>query len=113
MYKDNCIFCKIAKGEIKTNFILETDDVVAFNDLRPQAPIHALVIPKQHYETLNELNDEKLMASLLDSVKQVAERLGVQDGYRTVLNTGKKAGQEVFHIHFHILAGRPFKWPPG
>jgi histidine triad (HIT) family protein len=109
---DNCIFCKIAKKEIPTNLLYEDEKTVAFNDLNPQAPTHILVIPKEHFESLNELNDKEVMASLLNATKEVTKKLNITD-YRTVINTGKGAGQEVFHIHLHILAGRPLKWPPG
>ena len=109
---DNCIFCKIAKKEIPTNLLYEDEKTVAFNDLNPQAPTHILVIPKEHFASLNELNDKEIMASLLNATKEVTKKLNITD-YRTVINTGKGAGQEVFHIHLHILAGRPLKWPPG
>lgn len=109
---ENCIFCKIANKEIPTNLVYENDCTVAFSDLNPQAPTHVLVIPKRHYASLNELEDEKMMSALLKAVKEVTKKLGIAD-YRIVINTGKGAGQEVFHIHLHILAGRPLKWPPG
>ena len=108
----DCIFCKIANKEIPANLVYEDDDCVAFNDLNPQAPVHVLVIPKKHYASLKELNDTNLMGALLNGVKRVAEKLNITE-YRTVLNTGKEAGQEVFHIHFHVLSGREMKWPPG
>lgn len=109
---DNCIFCKIANKEIPSTLLYEDDFTVAFNDLNPQAPTHVLVIPKKHYASLNEVDDEIVMGALLNAVKQVTKKLGVTD-YRTVINTGKAAGQEVFHIHLHVLSGRPFNWPPG
>lgn len=109
---EDCIFCKIANKKIPTEPVYEDENTIAFNDLNPQAPVHVLVIPKKHYASLNELDDEKNMAALLKAVKEVARKLGITD-YRTVINTGKEAGQEVFHIHFHVLAGRPLKWPPG
>lgn len=109
---ESCIFCKIAKKEIPTNLLYEDENTVAFNDLNPQAPTHILVIPKEHFSSLNELNDEKIMSALLNATKQVTKKLNITD-YRTVINTGKEAGQEVFHIHLHILAGRPLNWPPG
>lgn len=108
----NCIFCKIAGGEIPTDFVYENDTIAAFRDINPTAPEHILVIPKKHIENLNELNDREIMADLLFGVKEVCKKLNITD-YRTVINTGKGAGQEVFHIHFHIIAGRPLKWPPG
>lgn len=109
---DNCIFCKIANKEIPSNFVYEDDETVAFNDLNPQAPVHILVIPKKHFASVNELDDEKVMTALFKAVKNVTKKLGI-DEYRTVINTGESAGQTVFHIHVHILAGRPLKWPPG
>ena len=113
MIKEECIFCKIANGQIPCNFVYETEDVVAFDDLNPQAPIHTLIIPKQHYETLEDLNDKNLLANLLLAVKEVAKIKGATNGFRTVINTKKEAGQEVFHLHIHVLAGRPLLWPPG
>lgn len=112
MNKD-CIFCKIANKEIETEFILETDDYISFKDLNPQAPSHALVIPKEHFSSLNDLENIKLMGRLLEGVQKTAEKLGIKENYRTVINTGKEAGQAVFHVHFHVLGGRPFNWPPG
>lgn len=109
---ENCIFCKIANKEIPSNFVYEDEYTVAFNDLNPQAPTHVLVIPKKHYASLNGVDDEKIMGALLNAVKEAAKKLGITD-YRTVINTGKGAGQEVFHVHLHLLAGRPFSWPPG
>lgn len=112
MNKD-CIFCKIANKEIKTDFILETESYVSFRDVHPQAPFHALVIPKKHFSTLNELENVELMGKLLEGVQKTAEKLGIKENYRTVINTGKEAGQAVFHVHFHVLGGRPLNWPPG
>lgn len=108
----DCIFCKIANKEIPSNLVFENENIVAFNDINPCAPVHILVIPKKHVESLNELEDKNLMAELLLGVKEVTKKLGIKD-YRTVINTGKGAGQEVFHIHLHIISGRPLKWPPG
>lgn len=108
----DCIFCKIANKEIPSNLVYESENTVAFNDINPVAPVHILVIPKKHIESLNELNDKDLMAELLFSVKEICKKLNITD-YRTVINTGKGAGQEVFHIHLHIISGRPLKWPPG
>lgn len=107
-----CIFCKIANKEIDTNLIYEDDKVVAFNDLNPQAPVHFLVIPKKHYESLNEIDDKEVFADIFSAVPKIAERLGIKE-YRTVVNTGKSAGQTVFHIHVHVTAGREFAWPAG
>ena len=112
MTKD-CIFCKIANKEIKTEFILETDDYVSFKDVTPQAPFHALIIPREHFSSLNELKNVELMGKLLEGVQKTAEKLGIKENYRTVINTGKGAGQAIFHVHIHILGGRPLNWPPG
>jgi histidine triad (HIT) family protein len=110
---ENCIFCKIANKEIKTDFIIETEDYVSFKDANPQAPFHALVITKKHFSSLNELENIELMGKLLKGVQKTTEKAKIKDNYRTVINTGKEAGQAVFHLHIHVLAGRPFNWPPG
>ncbi len=100
----DCIFCKIANGEFNTPFVYETDDLVAFKDINPKADTHILVVPKKHFDSLKELDDEVLLGKLLSGVKQTAKKLGL-DSYKTVINTGKEAGQEVFHLHIHILSG--------
>ena len=109
---ENCIFCKIANKDIPSNIVYENEEVIAFNDLSPQAPVHVLVIPKKHYSSLNEIDEKNVMGELLNAVKETAKKLGISE-YRTVINTGASAGQTVFHIHIHVLAGRPFNWPPG
>ena len=109
---ENCIFCKIANKEIPSQLLYEDEYTLAFNDLNPQAPVHILVIPKKHFSSLNELEEKEVMFALLNTVKKVTKKLSITD-YRTVINTGKAAGQEVFHLHIHVLAGRPFNWPPG
>jgi len=111
--KEDCLFCKIARGELNTDFIVEADDYVSFKDINPQAPVHALVIPREHFTSLNDMDDPDLMGKLLQGARQTAEKLGAGDGYRVVINTGEKAGQAVFHIHVHVLGGRPLQWPPG
>ena len=109
---ENCIFCKIANKEIPSTLVYEDDATVAFNALNPQAPVHILVIPKKHFASLNELNDKNTMSALFTAVQNVTKKLGITE-YRTVINTGESAGQTVFHLHIHILAGRPLLWPPG
>ncbi|MCQ2957597.1 MAG: histidine triad nucleotide-binding protein [Candidatus Gastranaerophilales bacterium] len=109
MIKEDCIFCKIANGEIPCKFVYETDDVVAFDDLNPQAPIHTLIVPKQHFETIEDVNDPELLAKLMLAVKEVAKIKGAKNGFRTVINTKEDGGQEVFHLHIHVLAGRKLK----
>jgi len=109
---EDCIFCKIANGELGTEFLYEDDSAVVFKDLNPTAPHHLLVVPKKHVQSLNELEDRNLMADLLSAVKNVTKKLGIKE-FRTVINTGKEAGQSVFHLHIHVIAGRPLDWPPG
>jgi len=113
---DDCLFCKMITGEIKPDVIYEDDDVLAFRDINPQAPTHALVVPKRHISTINDLGngDAELVGKLYLAAKQVAEKDGVAaDGYRTVMNCNTMAGQTVFHIHLHVLGGRNMHWPPG
>jgi len=109
-----CIFCKVAGGEIPTDFLYESEKVVAFADLNPQAPSHILVIPRQHFENAAELAaaDAATVSELFEAARQLATTLGL-DGYRIVFNTGASAGQSVFHAHLHLLGGRAFAWPPG
>ena len=111
----DCIFCKIVKKEIPSQFIYEDDDVVAFKDLHPKAPTHILLIPKKHIEKLSDMKTEdiSLGGKLLLAVSKVAEKEGIKEnGFRVVVNNGKYAGQEVFHLHFHILGGKPMSWNP-
>ena len=111
-----CLFCKIRDGEIPADIIFENDDVLAFNDVNPQAPVHLLVIPKKHISTVNDIveDDQVLMGKLFSAAKVIARQAGVSDGgYRLVVNCNEKAGQTVFHIHMHLLADRALTWPPG
>lgn len=108
----DCIFCKIANKEIPADLIYEDENVVAFNDLNPQAPVHFLVIPKKHYASLNDIDSEEAFGNIFSAVPKIAEKLGIEE-YRTVINTGESAGQTVFHIHVHVMAGRNFNWPAG
>ena len=114
---DNCIFCKIATKEIPTNAVYEDDMVIAFNDLEPQAPVHALIIPKKHLKSLLALTDEDkdLLAHITcDVIPALAKKLNIDEkGFRTVVNTGEEGGQTVCHLHFHLLGGRSMQWPPG
>ena len=98
----DCIFCKIINGDFGTEFVLENEYAVVFNDINPKAPVHMLVVPKLHVESLNELDDEVLLGKLMMTVKEAAKKVGLKS-YRTQINTGKEAGQEVFHLHIHIL----------
>jgi histidine triad (HIT) family protein len=110
------IFGKIASGEMAAEIVYEDDEVVAFRDVSPQAPTHVLVIPRKPIPTLNDLSEEDaaLVGKLFLAAKRVAAREGIAEaGYRTVINCNAGAGQTVFHLHLHLLGGRPMKWPPG
>lgn len=112
----DCIFCKIAAKSIPAKLIHEDDQVVAFDDLNPQAPTHVLVIPRKHVASIAELNeaDAGLLGHLMLTGNKIAKLKGIADGgYRLVVNTGKHGGQTVFHLHLHVLGGRPMHWPPG
>jgi histidine triad (HIT) family protein len=112
---DNCLFCKIARREIQAKEVLRDEYVVAFHDLNPQAPVHVLVIPVKHAEHLSEFaqqGDPAAAARLLSAAAEIGTSLG-PGGYRVVMNEGGDAGQSVFHLHAHVLAGRPLGWPPG
>ena len=111
---DNCLFCKIIKGEIPCDKVFENDKVLAFRDVAPQAPEHILIIPKTHIASTNDTDDTKLMGELIISAKNIAKDLGfAADGYRLNINCGVDGGQTVGHIHLHLLAGRKLTWPPG
>jgi histidine triad (HIT) family protein len=112
----DCLFCAIVAGEIPATKVLETDRILAFRDINPQAPTHVLVIPKTHYPDVAALAaaDAALLGEVIDAVQQVAVADGVAEtGYRVVFNTGADAGQTVPHVHGHLLGGRVFTWPPG
>lgn len=112
----DCLFCKIINGEIPSSKVYEDDKVYAFNDIDPQAPVHFLVIPKEHISSALELNDANadVVSHIFKVVKKLAEEMGfAKDGYRIVNNCGQDGGQTVGHIHFHVLAGRNLSWPPG
>ena len=111
----DCIFCKIASGEIPSNKAYEDDKILAFHDLDPQAPVHVLIIPKKHITSLSDTTDEdgELLAHLFLKVKEIAASLGLENGYRIVANTGDDGGQTVKHLHVHLLGKRQMAWPPG
>jgi len=112
----NCIFCRIASKEVPAKIVYEDDKVLAFHDINPQAPFHILVIPKKHYATLLDLSEEdkELIGHIYLVINKIAKELGFAErGFRVVINCKEEAGQTVFHIHFHVLAGRPMDWPPG
>lgn len=112
----DCIFCKIVNGEIPSNKIYEDDDIVAFNDLSPQAPIHFLVIPKKHIESCNFVDKEnsEVVGKIFLKISELVKGMGFDEsGYRIINNCNKDGGQTVKHLHFHVLAGRSLNWPPG
>ncbi len=111
----DCIFCKIANGEIPTTKIYEDDTVVAFNDLSPQAPTHILIIPKAHIKSVAELDGENsaVVAHIFEVASKLGKQLGLENGYRIVNNCGEDGGQTVPHLHFHFMGGRQFGWPAG
>ena len=109
----DCVFCKISSKTIPSSIVYETADVVAFKDLTPRAPLHVLVIPRAHVAKLSELEDEALGGKLLQAARTVAKNAEHADNFRVVVNNGDTAGQSVWHLHLHVLAGRQFTWPPG
>ncbi|ATD54699.1 histidine triad nucleotide-binding protein [Clostridium chauvoei] len=112
----DCIFCKIINGEIPCDKIYEDDKVLAFNDINKEAPIHFLVIPKEHIQSVNEINEENsnIISHIFEVINKIVKELDIADsGYRIINNCGKDGGQTVNHIHFHVLGQRELKWPPG
>jgi histidine triad (HIT) family protein len=112
----SCLFCRILAGEIPGKFLHQDDRLVVLQDINPQAPLHVLVIPRKHVATLNDMSqeDDGLIGEMLRRAAVVAREHGVADsGYRAVFNCNREAGQTVFHIHLHVLGGRPMAWPPG
>ena len=113
---EDCLFCKFVSGKLEIKKVFENKNIIAFNDINPQSPIHILIIPKIHISTLNDLdnNNNNLMGELLLVASQLAKKNKIADkGYRTIINCNEYGGQTVFHIHLHLLAGRVLKWPPG
>ncbi len=112
----DCLFCKMVSGEIQPDVVLETDDILAFRDLSPQAPTHILIIPKKHISTINDIHesDAEVIGRLYLAAKEIAANEGLAEpGYRTVMNCNSDGGQAVYHIHLHLLGGRAMGWPPG
>ena len=111
-----CLFCKVANKEIAAKILFEDEELVAFSDIRPVAPTHALVIPKRHIQSLDQASpaDAALLGHLLLAAQRAAKEAGIDaSGWRAVINNGADAGQSVFHVHVHVLGGRPMAWPPG
>ncbi|BBB15700.1 histidine triad (HIT) protein [Candidatus Rickettsiella viridis] len=112
----DCIFCKIIKGELPTEKVYEDENILAFNDLHPRAPIHQLIVPKKHIATLNDLTEEdtELVGTMVQTARHLADKAAIsKSGYRTVFNCNKDGGQEIMHLHLHLLGGRALHWPPG
>lgn len=111
----NCIFCRIVKGDAQAHILYQDDDVTAFRDLHPQAPVHILIVPNRHITGADsvEPEDAALLGNLFIVARRLAEREGIVNGYRLVVNNGPQAGQSVFHLHVHLLGGRTLSWPPG
>ncbi len=111
----DCVFCKIISGDIPSSKVYEDEWVVAFKDLEPQAPVHVLIVPKEHIASAAEITAENsfLVAKVFEAAAKIAKEMDLKDGFRIVNNCGEKAGQTVMHIHFHMMAGREFTWPAG
>jgi histidine triad (HIT) family protein len=111
---DSCIFCKIARGEIPAQMVVNSKEIAAFRDLNPQAPVHILIIPKKHIASLDDVSDSELLGRMIAMAAAIARQEKIaKTGYRTVINTGRDGGQSVDHLHIHLLGGRAMSWPPG
>lgn len=110
-----CIFCRIVRGEAPARIAYQDEEVTAFHDLNPQAPVHVLIVPNRHIEGVAQVepDDEPVLGRLFTVARQLAEQMGITQGYRLVVNSGPLSGQSVFHLHVHLLGGRVFRWPPG
>ncbi|MGI8830127.1 MAG: histidine triad nucleotide-binding protein [Candidatus Limnocylindria bacterium] len=111
----DCLFCKIVADEVPSERVFDDDDVIAFRDINPKAPTHVLVIPRRHIPDAHALTDADgdILGKLFAAARRVADEAGLEKGYRIVTNVGPESGQTVFHLHFHVLGGRPMSWPPG
>ena len=113
---NDCLFCKIVEKKIPADIVYESEDIIAFNDIEPKAPIHCLIIPKKHITTMNDIDgsNSNIIGLMYEAAAQLARTLNVdKDGYRVVMNCNSNGGQTVYHIHLHFLAGRQLSWPPG
>ncbi len=112
---EDCLFCKMVAGQIPSDIVYQDEDVLAFNDINPQAPQHILFIPKRHIASMTDLTaaDGPILAKIYVAAGSVAKKLNLERGYRFLTNVGPDSGQSVFHLHFHLLGGRPLGWPPG
>jgi len=111
----SCLFCKIVDGSIPSTSVYEDEKCYAFSDIHPQAPVHVLIVPRDHFGSMDDClhSDSHLLGHLLWAATQIAEQKGLEKGYRVVINTGEDGGQTVEHLHLHLLGGRPLAWPPG
>lgn len=109
---DDCLFCKISSGEIPSELLYKDEKVVAFRDINPQGPFHVLIIPRDHYTSIKDVNDESLIGHLFSIGNRIARENNI-DNFRYIINTGEEAGQTVFHVHLHLIGGRRMTWPPG
>jgi histidine triad (HIT) family protein len=111
---ESCIFCKIARGEVPAQMLVNNKELAAFRDVNPQAPVHILIIPKKHVASLDDVSDSDLLGRMMSLAAALARQEKIaKSGYRTVINTGRDGGQTVDHLHIHLLGGRAFTWPPG
>jgi histidine triad (HIT) family protein len=112
---DDCLFCRIGRHELPAKIVYEDPELFAFEDIHPQAPVHILICPRKHMVSLDDAapDDAPVLGRMLRLAAQLAAERKITDGYRTLLNNGRGAGQSVFHLHLHLLGGRPFRWPPG
>src|SRR5262249_18638293 len=108
-----CVFCKIVDKQIPSRIVVEHDNYVAIRDVNPQAPVHILILPRDHTEDITQVDDPTLLGTLFKAASSIADVEGLKNGFRLVVNTGSESGQSVFHLHIHLLGGRPMRWPPG
>jgi histidine triad (HIT) family protein len=112
----DCLFCSIIDGKMRGEIVYQDDTVLAFKDIRPEAPVHILIVPRKHIESISSLQpqDVQIVGAIFMTAAKLAKELGIaESGYRVVVNNGADAGQSVFHLHYHLLGGRPMRWPPG
>jgi len=111
----SCVFCQIVEGKAPARIVYKDSEVVAFEDINPQAPVHILLVPKKHIQSVRELSSEDadIIGKIYLVAKSIAEDKNIKEGFRIVVNSGDKAGQSIYHLHFHLLGGRRFRWPPG
>ena len=111
---DGCIFCGIAEGKIGSDIVYQDEKVVAFNDVDPKAPVHVIIIPKAHFEKIEDVRSFSVFSDVFRAIKEIVKAKKLQqNGYRVIANSGKEGGQAVGHVHFHVMAGRQMAWPPG